>query len=159
MLAIRLQRTGRSGHTQFRVIVQDSHFSPTRGRVVAYLGSYDPHTKTATIDGQKASQYLTNGAQPSDRVARLFQKQGIKLPDWVKLEEQQTGSIRNPEKRRSTRPAEPKTPITEAPEEEAPEADEVPAEPEPKPVPEAVEAAPEAPADPEVAPEEPAAKA
>jgi len=130
MLAIRLQRTGRSGHTQFRVIVQDSHFSPTRGRVVAYLGNYDPHTKTANIDGEKASQYLTNGAQPSDRVARLFQKEGIKLPNWVKLEEQQTGSTRNPEKRRSTRPAGPEAPTDEAPSaEDTPATEDTAAEP------------------------------
>ena len=129
MLTIRLQRTGRSGHAQFRVIVQDSRFSPTRGRVVAYLGSYDPHTKTATVDGAKAGQYLANGAQPSDRVARLLQKEGIKLPDWVKLEQSQTGTTRNPDKRRSTRPAEPKAPEAEAPAEETPADVEPAAEP------------------------------
>ena len=131
MLAIRLQRTGRSGHTQFRVIVQDSHFSPTRGRVVAYLGSYDPHTKATTIDGPKASQYLENGAQPSDRVARLLQKEGIKLPNWVKLDEPQKRSTRNPDKRRATRPAEPDAPAAEAPVDELsaeePAAEEAPA--------------------------------
>ncbi len=105
MLAIRLQRTGRSGNTQFRVIVQDSRFSPTRGRVVAYLGSYDPHSKAAALDSAKAAQYLENGAQPSDRVARLFQKEGIKLPDWVKVSEPKQRVVRHPEKRRSTRPA------------------------------------------------------
>ena len=142
MLAIRLQRTGRSGHAQFRMIVQDSRFSPTRGRVVAYLGSYDPHTKTTTIDGEKASQYLSKGAQPSDRVARLMKKEGIKLPNWVKLEEPQKGATRNPAKRRSTRPPEPKAP------EPAVIAEETPAE---APV-EAVDAAPEPSAE-EAAPE------
>ena len=117
MLAIRLQRTGRSGHSQFRVIVQDSRFSPTRGRVVAYLGSYDPHTKTAELDGPKASQYLEKGAQPSDRVARLLKAEGIKLPAWVKLDQPQKRTTRNPDKRRSTRPAEPKAPAAEIPEE------------------------------------------
>jgi small subunit ribosomal protein S16 len=134
MLAIRLQRTGRSGHSQFRVIVQDSRFSPTRGRVVAYLGSYDPHTKVATVDGEKASQYLENGAQPSDRVARLLQKEGVKLPDWVKLDQPQKREVRNPAKRRSTRPPEPKAPEPETPTQEAPAAEtpaeETPAEPE-----------------------------
>jgi small subunit ribosomal protein S16 len=123
MLAIRLQRTGRSGHAQFRVIVQDSRFSPTRGRVVAYLGSYNPHTKTAEVDSEKASQYLQNGAQPSDRVAKLLKSQGVKLPDWVKLEEPRKRATRNPEKRRSTRPAEPEAPVAEEPAvEPAPEA-------------------------------------
>lgn len=115
MLTIRLQRTGRSSHAQFRVIVQDSRFSPTRGRVVAYLGSYDPHTKVAVVDGSKASSYLEKGAQPSDRVARMLQKQGIKLPNWVKLDQPQKRATRNPAKRRSTRPDEPKAPEPETP--------------------------------------------
>lgn len=54
MLAIRLQRTGRSGYAQYRVIVQDAHKSPTSGRVVAYIGSYDPHAKTVSLKKEKA---------------------------------------------------------------------------------------------------------
>jgi len=106
MLAIRMQRTGRSGHAQFRVIVQDARFSPKSGRVVAYLGSYNPHTKATTIDKDKASQYLTNGAQPSDRVAQLLKKEGVKLPAWVKAAPDKKRSIRNPDKLRRNRPAE-----------------------------------------------------
>ncbi len=113
MLAIRLQRTGRSGHAQFRVIVQDSRFSPTRGRVVAYLGSYNPHTKAVAIDSQKAAQYLENGAQPSDTAARLLKQEGVKLPDWVKLSEPKKRTVRNPEKRRSTSPEKPAEPAAE----------------------------------------------
>jgi small subunit ribosomal protein S16 len=127
MLAMRLQRTGRSGHAQFRMIVQDSRFSPTRGRIVAFLGSYDPHTKTATIDSQLAAQYLEKGAQPSDTVARLLKKEGVKLPAWVKLNDPKKGAIRNPAKRRSTHPAEAEAP---APADETPEtlSEESPAE-------------------------------
>ena len=155
-----MQRTGRSGHAQFRVIVQDSRFSPKRGRVVSYLGNYDPHTKTAVIDSEKAAQYLQNGAQPSDRVARLFKKEGIKLPDWVKLEEPKKRTVRNAEKRRSTAPAQPETPAETpaAPEAaEAEAADEVPSEtpaateapaPEPETPTEETSAVPEAPAEP-----------
>jgi small subunit ribosomal protein S16 len=127
MLAIRLQRTGRSGHAQFRMIVQDSRFSPKRGRVVAYLGSYDPHSKTASIDGEQVSKYLENGAQPSDRVARLLKKEGVKLPSWVKLDDPKKRTVRNPEKRRSTAPAEP-APAAPEPEPE-PEKTEAPQEP------------------------------
>lgn len=123
MLSIRLQRTGRSGHAQFRIIVQDSRFSPKRGRVVAYIGSYDPHTKTATVDGEQAAKYLDNGAQPSERVAKLLQKEGIKLPAWVKLSDPKQRTVRNPDKRRSTAPAQP------AAEETPAETAEVPAEP------------------------------
>ena len=136
MLTIRMQRKGRSGHAQFRVIVQDSRFHPSSGRVVAYVGSYDPHTKAATLDGEKISTYLTKGAQPSDRVAKLLQKEGIKLPDWFSASTPKSGKVRNPDKRRSTRPegaAEPAQKAEalvegEVPAEAAP-AEEAPAEP------------------------------
>jgi small subunit ribosomal protein S16 len=106
MLAIRMQRAGRKGHAQFRVVVQDSRFNPKSGRVVAYVGSYDPHTKAATLDSEKVAKYLENGAQPSERVARLLQKEGVKLPKWATLSAPKKRDVRNADKRRSTRPAE-----------------------------------------------------
>jgi small subunit ribosomal protein S16 len=122
MLSIRMQRTGRSGHAQFRVVVQDARFNPKSGRVVAYLGSYDPHTKVAKIDGEKTSKFLDNGAQPSDRIVRILQKEGIKLPSWVKTAEPKGRAVRNPEKRRSTTPKV-ETPEVEAQPEQAPAAE------------------------------------
>lgn len=104
MLAIRMQRTGRKGHATFRVVVQDTRQTPTSGRVVAQLGHYDPHTKAVTIDNEKATLYLSNGAQPSERVARLLQKQGVKLPDWVTLSENKERKTRHPEKLRKDQP-------------------------------------------------------
>jgi small subunit ribosomal protein S16 len=135
MLVIRLQRTGRKGHAQFRVVVQDSRRTPTSGKIVAAIGSYNPHTKTATLDKEKAEKYMSNGAQPSERVARLFTAEGIKMPDWVKQSDKKTGKLRNPEKLRRNRPAE----------EAAPEAEETPNEEAEAPV-EAAEAAEEVPA-------------
>lgn len=106
MLTIRMQRTGRKGHAMFRVVVQESRLAPTSGKVVALLGSYDPHAKVATLDKEKASFYLGNGAQPSDRAARLLQKEGVNLPKWVKLAENKAGKLRNPEKLRRNQPKE-----------------------------------------------------
>ena len=135
MLVIRLQRTGRKGHAQFRVVVQDSRRTPTSGKIVAQVGTYDPHTKTLNLDKERAQHYLDHGAQPSDRVALILKKEGVKLPSWVKLPAKQEGKLRNPEKLRRNRPEEPK----EEPKEE-PAAEEAPAE-EPA---EAAEASPEA---------------
>jgi small subunit ribosomal protein S16 len=120
MLAIRMQRTGRKGHAMFRVVVQDARRTPTSGKIVARLGSYDPHAKTVTLDKEKAGFYLEHGAQPSDRVALLLKKVGVKLPVWVEQADKKKGSVRNPDKRRSTRPDEPAS-VDEAPAEEAPE--------------------------------------
>lgn len=106
MLVIRMQRTGRKGHAQFRVVVQDSRRTPTSGKIVAALGSYNPHTKETTLNKEKAQTYLDNGAQPSSRVALLLQKEGVKLPKWVKIDSSKQKQVRDAEKRRSTRPAE-----------------------------------------------------
>lgn len=124
MLVIRMQRTGRKGHAQFRVVVQDSRRTPSSGRIVAALGSYNPHSKEAILDKEKIKFYLEHGAQPSDRVVRLLQAEGVSLPNWVKTAAEKTRTVRNAEKRRSTRPAEPEA---EAPAEE-PAAAETPAE-------------------------------
>jgi small subunit ribosomal protein S16 len=128
MLVIRMQRTGRKGHAQFRVVVQDSRRTPTSGRIVASLGHFNPHTKQVVLDKEKAQNYLNNGAQPSDRVARLLKAEGVKLPSWVTLAGERSRTIRNPEKLRKNRPAEEVAP--EETEESTPEApsDEAPAE-------------------------------
>jgi small subunit ribosomal protein S16 len=106
MLAIRMQRTGRKGHAQFRVVVQDTRQTPSSGRVIANLGTYNPHTKEVKIDTAKASLYITNGAQPSERVSVLLKKEGVKLPSWVQLPEKKTSTIKNSEKLRKNQPAE-----------------------------------------------------
>lgn len=125
MLAIRMQRTGRKGHAQFRIVVQDSRLTPTSGRHVALLGSYDPHAKTTTLNKEKAAFYLSNGAQPSDRVVSLMQREGVELPSWVKLPKaDRKRSIRNPEKLRKNQPKEEPAPEAEAPAEEAAPTDE-----------------------------------
>jgi small subunit ribosomal protein S16 len=129
MLAIRMQRTGRKGHAQFRLIVQDSRFSPSSGRVVAFLGSYDPHAKTTVLDKEKAQAYLSNGAQPSGRAIAVLKSEGVELPKWVSEAAPRTGAIRNTEKLRRNRPVE-EAPVEEAVEVPAEEAlaEETPAE-------------------------------
>ncbi len=126
MLAIRLQRTGRKGNAQYRVIVQEAQRTPTSGRVVYRLGSYDPHAKTFAVDKEKAEFYLGHGAQPSDRIVRLFKNNGVKLPDWVKISEPIKRTVRNPEKLRKNQPKEEKP--AEAPAEVLAEQEETVAE-------------------------------
>jgi small subunit ribosomal protein S16 len=120
MLTIRMQRTGRKGHAMFRVVVQDSRVTPTSGKIVALLGSYDPHAKTTTLDKEKAATFLKNGAQPSDRAASLLKKEGVKLPKWVEIDTKKAGKLKNAEKLRKNRPAEAKEEVAEEPAVEAP---------------------------------------
>lgn len=121
MLAIRMQRTGRKGHAMFRMVVQDSRLTPTSGKVVAFLGSYDPHSKTASIVKDKAEFYLKNGAHPSDRAARILEAEGVALPAWYKKPTQKKRAVKNPEKLRKNQPKE-EQPAEEAAPAEAAEA-------------------------------------
>lgn len=98
MLAIRLQRTGRKGHAQYRVVVQDARKSPTSGKVIKYVGHYNPHTKKAEVKKEEVELFLKNGARPSDRVARLLKAEGVKLPKWVVVSAPKKRDVRNPEK-------------------------------------------------------------
>jgi len=117
MLAIRLQRIGRKGYPVYRLAVQEAQRHPSSGRVVAYVGSYNPHTKEAKVQVEDAQKYLDNGAQPTPRVVKLLKDAGVKLPKWVKepaTDKQK--AIRNAEKLRKNQPKE--EPVAEA--EEAP---------------------------------------
>jgi len=79
MLAIRMQRTGRKGHRYVSRIVQDSRRTPTSGKIVAQLGSYDHMAKLDLSTKETgASFYLTTVPQPSERAARLLQSEGVK---------------------------------------------------------------------------------
>lgn len=107
MLAIRLQRIGRKGYPVYRLAVQEAQRHPSSGRVVSYVGSYNPHTKEANIQVETAQKYLDNGAQPSPRVVKLLKDAGVTLPKWVL--EAATGkqrTVRNAEKLRKNQPKE-----------------------------------------------------
>lgn len=107
MLAIRLQRLGRKAYPVYRVAVQEAQRHPSSGRVVAYVGSYNPHTKEASINKEEAQKYLDNGAQPSPRVVKLLKDAGVKLPTWVKeADGTKQKAIRNAEKLRKNQPKE-----------------------------------------------------
>lgn len=112
MLAIRLQRIGRKGYPVYRLAVQEAQRHPSSGRVVAYVGNYNPHTKESNVQVELAQKYLDNGAQPSPRVVRLLKEAGVKLPKWViEPATDKSKSIRNTEKLRKNQPKE--EPVTE----------------------------------------------
>lgn len=106
MLAIRLQRLGRKALPVYRLAVQEAQRHPSSGRVVAYVGSYNPHTKETRIDTEKVAYYLGNGAQPTPRVVRILKDQKVKLPSWVKEPSSKSASIKNAEKLRKNQPKE-----------------------------------------------------
>ena len=120
MLAIRLQRVGRKGYPVYRLAVQEAQRHPSSGRVVTYVGTYNPHTKDSNVQVELAQKYLDNGAQPTPRVVKLLKDAGVKLPKWVKdADDSKKKAIRNPEKLRRNQPKE-EAPAEEALTEEAP---------------------------------------
>lgn len=134
MLAIRLQRVGRSGYATYRVAVQEAQRHPSSGRVVAYVGYYNPHTKEVKIDTEKAQKFLDNGAQPTPRVVKLLKEAGIKMPKWVKEAPEKVKVAKNAEKLRKNQPKaeEPAEAPAEEVAEEAPTEEIAPAETEPE---------------------------
>ncbi len=120
MLAIRLQRVGRKAYPVYRIAVQEAQRHPSSGRVVAYVGTYNPHTKAVNVQVDAAQKYLDNGAQPTPRVVKLLKQEGVKLPKWVKepVADKQK-SVKNAEKLRKNQPKEEAVEVEEAPAEEA----------------------------------------
>jgi small subunit ribosomal protein S16 len=75
---IRLKRMGANKKPFYRVIVADSR-SPRDGKFIEEIGYYNPLTNPADvkIDGDKAKQWISNGAQPTETVKSLLKKAGI----------------------------------------------------------------------------------
>jgi len=75
---IRLKRMGAKKNPFFRVVVADSR-SPRDGKFIESIGYYDSTTNPATVklDAEKAVEWMSKGAQPTDTVRSLFSKQGI----------------------------------------------------------------------------------
>lgn len=78
---IRMSRMGRRHRPFFRIVVIDSR-TPRQGRTVENLGHYDPiekdKAKQIVLDLERVKYWLGQGAIPSDTVAELLNKQGIK---------------------------------------------------------------------------------
>lgn len=78
MLKIRLRRMGAPKKPRYRLVVADAR-SPRDGAFIDIIGHYNPmtHPETFTIDEDKAKNWLGQGAQPTDTVARLLSKAGV----------------------------------------------------------------------------------
>ncbi|MCP8616547.1 30S ribosomal protein S16 [Salirhabdus salicampi] len=75
---IRLRRMGSKRNPFYRVVVADSR-SPRDGRFIDQIGTYNPVVEPAEVklDEEKALDWMSKGAKPSDTVRNLFSEQGI----------------------------------------------------------------------------------
>lgn len=81
MLRIRLARGGAKKRPYYSIVVADSH-SPRDGRFIEKVGAYNPLLKKddptrVTLKVERIRDWLTKGAQPSDRVARFLAAEGL----------------------------------------------------------------------------------
>ena len=76
-LKIRLARAGSKKRPYYHVVIADVR-SPRDGRFIEILGHYDPRQDPSalTVDNDKAVKWLEQGAQPTERVAKLLTVSG-----------------------------------------------------------------------------------
>ncbi len=87
---IRLSRGGSKKHPYYRVVAADQR-APRDGRFIEKLGSYNPllpkdHQDRLVLDVEKVKAWLQKGAQPTERLQKLFATLG--LMEAPKLHEQ-----------------------------------------------------------------------
>ncbi|HPE75854.1 MAG TPA: 30S ribosomal protein S16 [Draconibacterium sp.] len=75
---MRLARHGRKRYAYYHIVVADSR-SPRDGRYIETIGTYNPNSNPATInlDFDKAYDWLTKGAQPTDTVKAILSYKGV----------------------------------------------------------------------------------
>ena len=78
MVRIRLRRVGAKKQPSYRIVVAHSE-SPRDGRFIEKIGFFNPRTEPETLqlDTERASYWLSQGAQPSEAVARLLRRAGV----------------------------------------------------------------------------------
>jgi small subunit ribosomal protein S16 len=83
-LKIRLTRAGTKKRPHYAIVIADSRF-PRDGRFIEKIGFYNPllpkdHADRVKLDVEKAKEWLTKGATPSDRVHRFLANAGLLKP-------------------------------------------------------------------------------
>ncbi|HQS10425.1 MAG TPA: 30S ribosomal protein S16 [Xanthobacteraceae bacterium] len=80
-LKIRLARGGAKKRPYYRIVIADAR-SPRDGRFIEKIGTFNPllakdSAERVVLDVEKAKAWLEKGAQPTDRVARFLDAQGL----------------------------------------------------------------------------------
>ena len=74
---LRLMRMGKTKQPTYRVVAADAR-SPRNGRFIEIIGTYEPRRDPSVIniDNDRATHWLNNGAQPTERVEKLLKISG-----------------------------------------------------------------------------------
>ncbi len=75
---IRLARMCKKRNPIYRIVVADSR-NARNGKCIEEIGTYDPNTDPSTykVDADLAKKWLSNGAQPTEVVGKIFKLAGI----------------------------------------------------------------------------------
>ncbi len=76
MLKIRLSRAGRKHVPHYHIVVTE-HTKPAKSGEIEILGWYDSRSKKYDVDMDKVRTRVSQGAQLSETVARLFKLNSI----------------------------------------------------------------------------------
>ena len=79
---IRLARGGSKKRPFYRIVAADSRM-PRDGRFIEKLGTYNPllpkdSEERVKMDMERVQHWLSQGAQPTDRVARMLEAAGVR---------------------------------------------------------------------------------
>ena len=96
MQVIRLARGGRSKYPTYRIVAAESARAAT-GKFIEILGSYNPHTKELSIKREETLKRISFGAQPSNSVIKLLQREKMDLPNWVQVKTKTPRKVEEPE--------------------------------------------------------------
>lgn len=78
MVKIRLKRIGAHKQPSYRIVVADSRCARD-GKFIEEIGFFDPlpDPEEIRVDGDKAKEWISKGAQPTERVKSLLKKSGV----------------------------------------------------------------------------------
>ncbi|HDY95008.1 MAG: 30S ribosomal protein S16 [Sulfitobacter litoralis] len=81
-MKIRLARGGSKKRPFYRIVAADSRM-PRDGRFIEKLGTYNPllakdSEERVKMDVERVQYWIGQGAQPTDRVARMLEAAGVK---------------------------------------------------------------------------------
>ena len=82
MVKIRLMRLGAKRNPHYRVVVVDSRKRRSSDYIES-LGYYDPRDTVETplkLDAERATYWLSQGAQPTETAVKLLEQVGVDVP-------------------------------------------------------------------------------
>ena len=88
MVRIRLRRVGLKRQPSYRIVVADQR-TKRDGRFIEIIGNHNPRTRpnTDVVQEERALYWLSQGAQPSESVKRIFVRTGT----WERFERLRKG--------------------------------------------------------------------